>query len=105
MKKLLLFAVIAATVTISSCSTQKKAEVFLKSKCPDSGIVRQSDGTFRLSISCTNLYKTEEIKKYLSEGKISYDAVNAELYISGVSNDSIPNVLAILKSIAKGVKK
>lgn len=103
MKKILLL--LSILVMVSACNTSQKAANFIQEKCPDSSIQKQPDGSYKISIHCTDLYATAKVKEYLPVGKIEYNVSEAELSIVGVSRDSIPNVLDILKAIQRGVKK
>jgi uncharacterized lipoprotein YajG len=102
MKTIFLFI---ALLTVASCNTSKNFAAFVKDKCADSSITKNENGTYTLSVSCVDLYKTEEVKKYLQEGKVCYDVANAELHVTGVSKDSIPDIFKLLKLISKGAKK
>lgn len=104
MKKIILILAVLAT-TITGCKVKEAVEKFYKEKCPDSVITKLPDGKYKVALKCTDLYQTVEVKKYLSEGKITYDFVNAEVYGTVVSEDSIPDLFKILKSVSKGVKK
>lgn len=103
MKKLLTIAF--AIVLISGCNTTKKATDFLKSKCADSSVIKQADGSYKISVKCVNLYETAKVKEYLPVGKVEYNISEAELSIVGISRDSVPDVVNILKSIANGIRK
>ena len=103
MKKAFLFLTIA--IALSACNATKKATDFLKTKCADSSIVKQEDGSYKVSVHCVDLYATEKVKEYLPVGKVEYNISEAELSIVGVSKDSVPDVMNILKEIAKGIKK
>lgn len=103
MKKLFLFALIA-TMALSSCKVKEAVEKFYHDKCADSKVTKLPNGKYRVAIKCTGLYETVEVKKYLEEGKVSFDFVNAEASGVVVSEDSIPNMIHILKKISKGVK-
>lgn len=103
MKNFLLFISIA--VLLSACNATQKATDFLKSKCADSSITKQEDGSYKVSVHCVNLYATDKVKEYLPIGKVEYNISEAELSVVGVSKDSIPDVVNILKAIAKGIKK
>lgn len=105
MKNIFLFLFVTGALLLAGCNASKKAADFFNTKCPGSSFVKQADGSYKVSVKCVDLYDTEAVKKYISEGKIQYDVVNAELYITGVSNDSIPDVLNILKAVVKGIKK
>jgi len=91
--------------SLPSCNATKKATAFVKEHCPDSSIKANQDGTYTVSISCENLYNTEQLQKYIVSGRITYDVANAELHVTGVSKQSVPDILAILKAIVSGVKK
>lgn len=104
MKKLLLIFAVLATVSMSGCKVQEAVEKFYKEKCSDSKVTKLPSGKYRVAIKCTGLYETVEVKKYLEEGKVSFDFVNAEASGVVVSEDSIPNMIHILKKISKGVK-
>ena len=88
-----------------SCNATKKATDFVQKHCPDSRITANDNGTFTVSISCENLYNTEQLQKYIVSGRITYDVANAELLVTGVSKQSVPDIMAILKAIMQGVKK
>lgn len=103
MKKL--FLILAVLATLSSCKVKEAVEKFYKEKCPNSVITKLPDGKYKVALKCTDLYQTVEVKKYLSEGKITYDFVNAEVYGTVVSEDSIPDLFKILKNVSKGIKK
>ncbi len=103
MKKILLALVVL--VGVAGCNSYKNALKYLESKCPDSSIVRQADGSYKISVHCTALYNTDKVKQYLPVGKVTYDVSEAELTIVGVSKDSIPQITAILQEIAKGIRK
>jgi len=103
MRKIILFLFIA--VALSGCNATKKATDFLKTKCANSSVVKQEDGSYKVSVECVNLYPTENVKQYLPVGKVTYNISEAELSIYGVSKDSIPDVINILKAIANGIKK
>jgi hypothetical protein len=103
MRKIITILTIA--VALSACNATKKATDFLKSKCADSSITKQEDGSYKVSVHCTDLYATDKVKQYLPVGKVEYNISEAELSITGISKDSVPDVMNILKQIAKGVKK
>lgn len=103
MKKVILFFSIC--VSMASCNAYKNAVKYLNEKCHDSTITKQADGSYRVAIHCTDLYATAKVKEYLPTGKVEYNVSEAELIIIGVSKDSIPDVVNILKSIANGIKK
>jgi len=106
MKTLFIFILSAFILSfMPSCNATKKATAFVQKHCPDSSIKANDDGTFTVSISCENLYNTEQLQKYIVSGKIVYDVANAELHVTGVSKQSVPDILAILKAIVSGVKK
>jgi hypothetical protein len=106
MKKLLIAVLSLFIITsLPSCNATKKATDFVHKHCPDSSIKANDDGTFTVSISCENLYNTEQLQKYIVSGKITYDVANAELHVTGVSKQSVPDIMAILKAIVSGVKK
>jgi hypothetical protein len=105
MKKFLLLAFVAATLATTSCNVSQKVQTYFHEKCPDSKIQKQSNGTYLVKLQCKDLYDATELKKYLSEGTITYDVVNAELVGTVTSKDSIPNMYGVLVSIYKGVKK
>ena len=91
--------------SLPSCNATKKATAFVKEHCPDSSIKANDNGTYTVSISCENLYNTAELQKYIVSGKITYEVANAELLVTGVSKQSVPDILNILKAIISGVKK
>lgn len=102
MRTIILFLTMAL---VTGCNVSQKAADFLKTKCADSSIVKQADGSYKVSVHCVSLYATDKVKEYLPVGKVLYNISDAELTIVGVSKDSVPDVLNILKSIANGVKK
>lgn len=99
-----LFFTLAVLLTVSSCKVNQQVTDFYKTHCPESKVVKLLDGKYRVILKCSGLYNTVEIKKYVSEGKITFDFTNAELSGVVVSADSVPNMVNILKGIAKGVK-
>lgn len=103
MKKILFF--LSLTAALGSCKSYQNALKYLKEKCHDSTITKQFDGSYKVSIHCTDLYATAKVKEYLPVGKVSYDVSEAELSITGISRDSVPDVVNILKSIANGIKR
>lgn len=103
MKKFILFLTI--TIALSSCNAYKSALKYLNEKCHDSTITKQLDGSYKVSIHCTDLYATAKVKEYLPVGKVTYNVSEAELSITGISRDSVPDVVNILKGIANGIKK
>lgn len=106
MKRIVFVALMAAlTIAIESCNATEKAVALFKDKCPDSKIVKLSDGSYQVSIKCEQLYSTAEMQKYIQKGIITYDFAGAT--ISGVvqSRDSVPDLYGILVTIAKGAKK
>jgi len=106
MKTIIIFILSAFILSfMPSCNATKKATAFVQKHCPDSSIKANDDGTFTVSISCENLYNTEQLQKYIVSGRITYDVANAELLVTGVSKQSVPDIMAILKAIVSGVKK
>jgi hypothetical protein len=105
--KTIIIAVLSAFILsfMPSCNATKKATDFVQKHCPDSKITANEDGTFTVSISCETLYNTEQLQKYIVSGRITYDVANAELLVTGVSKQSVPDIMAILKAIISGVKK
>lgn len=103
----IIIAVLSAFILsfMPSCNATKKATDFVQKHCPDSRITANDNGTFTVSISCENLYNTEQLQKYIVSGRITYDVANAELLVTGVSKQSVPDIMAILKAIIAGVKK
>jgi len=98
-------SLVMSLLLIGACNATKQATKFVQTHCPDSSIKANEDGTFTVSISCENLYNTEQLQKYILSGKITYDVANAELLVTGVSKQSVPDIMAILKAIIQGVKK
>jgi hypothetical protein len=92
-------------LTVASCNLESKLTTFFKEKCPNSTITKTYDGKYLVSVECANLYETAEVKKLITKGLITYDFANAKLSGVVVSSDSIPNLYAILKGVAKGVNK
>lgn len=103
MKKV--FIAFVVLLTVASCNLEQKLTAFFKEKCPNSTITKTYEGKYLVSVECANLYETTEVKKLISKGMITYDFANATLSGVVVSADSIPNLYAILKGVAKGVKK
>lgn len=92
-------------LSFSGCNTQRQATKFIQDKCADSSIQKQAEGSYKISIHCTELYNTAKVKEYLPVGKIEYNVSEGELSIVGVSRDSIPQILDILRAIQKGIRK
>ena len=105
MKRIITLLTIAILFFGTGCNAYKNAVKYLNEKCHDSTITKQEDGSYKVSIHCTDLYATAKVKEYLPTGKVEYNVSEAELTIVGVSRDSVPDVVNILKEIAKGLKK
>lgn len=103
LKKILPF--LFALVLISSCNLTKKATDFYNAKCGGSYIKQRPDGRYDVNIKCSNLYNAAGVQKYISSGSINFDIANSTLSITGVSKDSLPNVIGIAEEIVKGLKK
>jgi uncharacterized lipoprotein YmbA len=103
MKRFLLFALLA--VTLAACNTTQTVTNYFTTHCPESTVLKQPDGTFKVYLKCTELYDTTEIAKYLTEGRITYDFRQASFTGTVTSADSIPDMQKILTAIVKGVKK
>jgi len=105
--KTLFIAILSAFILsfMPSCNATKQATSFVQKHCPDSRITANDNGTFTVSISCENLYNTDQLQKYIVSGRITYDVANAELHVTGVSKQSVPDIIGILKAIMAGVKK
>lgn len=106
MKRIVFVALMAAlTIAISSCNASQKAVALFKEKCPESKVTKLANGSYQVTVKCTELYSTAEMQKYIQKGVITYDFAGAS--ISGVvqSRDSVPDLYGILVTIAKGAKR
>ena len=101
--KHLLLAIIA--VTIASCNTTSKVQSYFTEHCPNSKVTKLYDGSYRVTVECSNLYDTTEIKKYVDYGRVQYDFVGAKVSGTVISKDSIPDMYSILVKISKGIKR
>lgn len=104
-KTLLILSLLALIIAASTSCNSSKVVAKIKEHCPNSKIEKLPNGQYKATLKCVNLYPTEELKKYASEGRIFYDWRNAELYAVVTSADSIPDIAFILKKIGKAVKK
>ena len=98
MKKLLLFAVIAATV--SSCNVFKKAQAYADKHCPKSYITDPTTGKVNIYYECDSLYPTAKLKEKCSKIEICFDATESKVTGSAVC-DSLFDVKALLKQVFK----
>lgn len=95
----------ALLFALASCNFEQKLTKFYQEKCPNTKITKTYQGGYLVSLECSDLYDSPELKKYVKEGKITYDFVNGKLSGRVQSVDSIPDLYKILKLIAKGTKK
>jgi hypothetical protein len=103
MKKV--FILSAVLLFLASCNVQTKLTNFYAKHCPESRVTKTTEGKFLVALKCDNLYDTAAISKYLDKGYIVYNFKSASADMEIVSSDSLPNIMAILKGVVKGIKK